>query len=75
VWYSPDGTTYKKIGTITAPARMGVIDTGGLASALDPDTANNCPVDLTSSLALLGTGQQGDADNYRTMCYIGGRES
>jgi hypothetical protein len=51
---------------------MGVIDSGGLASALDPDTANNCPVDLTSSLAMLGSGQQGDADNYRTMCYIGG---
>lgn len=72
VWFSPDGSTYKKVGVINAPARLGVLGLGGLATMLDPDTTNLCPVDLTSSLAALVSGQQGDADNYRTMCYIAG---
>lgn len=49
VWVSFDaGSTYQNIGEILGGARYGVL-TATFASGSDPDTANTCSVDLSSS--------------------------
>ncbi|HWR15176.1 MAG TPA: phage tail protein [Terriglobales bacterium] len=73
VWVSPDGTTYKQIegGTISSPARMGVL-TAPLASGSDPDTTHTLSVDLTQSRGTLSSGTVDDCDNFRTLCWVDG---
>ncbi len=71
VWTSYDGTTYKRVGLIINPARMGVL-AQQLASGNDPDTVNSVYVDLTESGGILAGGTQQDADLMATALYVGG---
>lgn len=71
IWASTDGTTYKAVGKIFTSARMGVL-TSALASHADPDTVDSFAVDLTQSFGQLSSGVAADADNFRTLCYVGG---
>lgn len=71
VWVSLDGTTYRQVGTVVNPARTGVLS-ANFPSGSDPDTVNSCQVDLSSSLGSLLAGTSSDADNYQTLCYVGG---
>jgi putative tail protein len=48
VWLSADGSSYRQIGTIHGPARMGVL-TASLAAGSDPDVTNTLAVDLSQS--------------------------
>lgn len=63
VWISLDGLAYSRIGSITAPARYGV-----LASAIGPD-APTFDVDMSISG---GTLQGGDAGRNVTLSWLGG---
>ena len=71
VWLSADNVTFKKVGTITAPARMGTLS-NTLAAGSDPDTAHTLSVDLSVSGGKLTTGTTADADNGRTLCFVDG---
>ena len=71
VWLSLDGASYSQVGTITAPARMGVT-----AAALpsygggNPDTADTLAVDLTESGGALASGSATDAQLGNTLCIV-----
>jgi PA14 domain/Putative phage tail protein len=70
MWVSYDGETYKQIGTIENPSRIGVLyDT--LATGSDPDTANNIVVQMVENSGALNAGSDTDADNLTTACYVG----
>jgi hypothetical protein len=60
IWTSLDGTSYKRLGLLGNPARM-----GGLAAQFpagsDPDTTDTCQVDLSESNGILYSGTQQDA--------------
>jgi hypothetical protein len=72
IWCSSDGgTTYKNVGTIRNPARMGTLHST-FASGSDPDTTNSLVVDLVENCAALEAGTSGDADNGNTMCFVDG---
>jgi hypothetical protein len=71
VWLSIDGNSYRQIGTIHGPARMGTL-TASLASGADPDVTNTLAVDLSQSAGTLTSGTQADADQYHTLCYVDG---
>jgi hypothetical protein len=72
IWVSSDGgSTYKQIGTIKAPARMGVLDST-FASGSDPDTTNSLVVDLVENCAAWEAGSSGDADYGNTQTFVDG---
>lgn len=71
VWLSSDNTTYTKFGTVTAPARHGVL-TATLAAGADPDSVNTLAVDLTVSAGALITVPLAQADALITRCYVDG---
>jgi hypothetical protein len=71
VWLSSDNTTYTKFGTITAPARHGVLS-APLAVGADPDSVNTLAVDLTVSAGALITVPPAQADALITLCYVDG---
>lgn len=71
IWLSSDDATYRRVGVITAPARMGVA-TKALPAAADPDAVNALEVDLSSSRGTLASGARADADARRTLCRLGG---
>jgi hypothetical protein len=71
VWVSQDGTTYKQVGTIRAPARLGEVHST-FASGSDPDTTNTLIVDLADNCQALEAGTTTDADNGTTMCFVDG---
>lgn len=71
VWASQDNATYRKLGVITNPARMGVLSSS-IASGADPDTTHTLAVDLTQSRGQLTGGSQADADNLTTLCWVDG---
>lgn len=71
VWVSFDDATYKKVGTISNPARHGTL-TAALASAADPDTVNTLAVDLSDSRGELVSGTLADRDDLRTLCWVDG---
>ena len=71
VWASFDGTSYKQVGQISNPARMGVL-AAQLAAGSDPDTADACQVDLRESQGVLFSGTQQDADLMATACFVDG---
>ncbi|MDE3038285.1 MAG: phage tail protein [Pseudomonadota bacterium] len=73
VWLSPDGVNYSMVGTITGPARMGVL-TAALASftGANPDNSHTLAVNLNESAGTLSSGSSADAAAYRTLCYCDG---
>jgi len=71
VWASSDGSTYRQIGTITSPARHGVL-TASLVAGTDPDTTHALAVDLTASRGQLLAGTNADADVGNTMLWVDG---
>ena len=71
VWVSQDGTKYQIAGTITAPARLGELDST-FASGSDPDTVNSLVVDLVNNSAALEAGTTLDADSSNTLCFVDG---
>lgn len=71
VWVSFDDATYKKVGTISNPARHGTLS-AVLASGADPDTVNTLAVNLTASRGELVSGTLADRDDLRTLCWVDG---
>jgi len=71
VWVSFDGVSYKQVGQVNNPARMGVL-AAQLAAGSDPDTVNSCQVDLSESRGVLFSGTQQDADLKATACFVDG---
>lgn len=71
VWVSDDGMSYQQVGTITNPAKHGVL-TSALAAGDDPDTTHTLYVDMAVSHGQLLSGTQADADNGNTLCWVGG---
>lgn len=71
VWVSDDGSSYQQVGTITNPARHGVL-AYALAAGDDPDTAHTLYLDMSASHGLLQSGTQADADNGNTESWLDG---
>lgn len=71
VWLSSDNVTYQQVGTITSPARMGVLATA-LASygGSNPDTTHSFDVDLAESDGVLVGVSATDAAAYVTLSII-----
>ena len=71
VWLSLDGSTFGKIGTVNAPARMGsttaVLPASGGAN---PDMADTLSVDLAESGGVLQSGSAADAAAGNTLCIL-----
>lgn len=70
VWASFDGTNYERVGSITGPARYGVL-TATLPSVADPDTTSVLKVNLTISGGALLPAATADADRDATLCLVG----
>jgi hypothetical protein len=66
-----DNVTYKQIGSITAPARLGVL-ASNFASGSDPDTTNSLVLNLVENSQALDGGTHTDADKDNTLCFLGG---
>jgi hypothetical protein len=58
------------VGTITQPARYGVVTANWPASA-DPDTTGNLSISLANSGGTLASGTVAQADADDTLCYVG----
>ena len=71
VWVSDIGDSYQQVGTITNPARHGVL-VNSLAAGSDPDTAHTLYLDMAPSHGQLLGGTQADADNGNTLCWLDG---
>jgi hypothetical protein len=71
IWVSDNDETYQQIGTIDSPARQGVLSSP-LSIGVDQDIVNTLAVDLSMSRSELLSGTRADADNYNTLCYVGG---
>jgi len=65
VWISIDGTDFNEIGTITSPARYGLL-TASFPPHADPDTADTLSVDLGWSGGALAGASQASVDNGAT---------
>jgi hypothetical protein len=73
VWLSADGTNYSMVGTITGPARMGVLtSTLGSFTGTNPDNSDTLAANLNESGGTLASGTPADAAAYRTLCYCDG---
>lgn len=73
VWISADGVNYSMVGTISGPARMGVLSAALPSfSGTPPDTTDTLGVNLNESAGQLTSGTSADASNYRTLCYCDG---
>lgn len=72
VYVSTDGgSSYAQVGTITNPARYGVL-TANLSTGVDPDTTHTLSVDLTASRGSISSGSTSDADGGVTQSYVDG---
>jgi hypothetical protein len=71
VWVSSDGNSYSYLGSITQPARQGVI-TNSLPVHGTPDETNVLGVNLSMSRGSLAGGTRQDADDFVTLCWIAG---
>ena len=71
IYVSYDGETYKQVGTINTPARIGVLY-DNLATGSDPDTTNTMVVEMVENSGALDAGSDSDADNLTTSCVVGG---
>jgi hypothetical protein len=71
VWLSLDGTSYAQIGTITAPAKQGIL-TASLPSysGTNPDTTDIVAVNMTESGGVLATATDLDAQLANTLCIV-----
>lgn len=74
VWVSNDDETYTRAGTITAPARYGVL-TAALPAGANPDTVHTLSVDLSPSGGTLTSATPSQADTLGTLAYIGSNGS
>jgi PA14 domain/Putative phage tail protein len=74
IWVSYDNETYKQVGTINTPARIGVLYST-LNSGSDPDTTNSIVVNMVENSGALDAGSDSDADNLTTACVVGGASS
>jgi hypothetical protein len=77
IWLSADGATYKSVGRITGPARMGVLAAAlpavsPAASGPTVDTADTLAVDLSPSNGQLISGTPADALALDTLCWVDG---
>ncbi|MET7242506.1 phage tail protein [Methylobacterium sp. EM32] len=71
VWISRDGASYAEIGTITAPARHGVLTAPLPApSTVNPDTASTLAVDLSRSGGVLAGASLADAQAAVTLALV-----
>lgn len=70
VWVSDDDATYAQVGTISAPARYGVL-TANFPAGSNPDTVNTLSVDLTISSATLTSATASQADAQQTLSFVG----
>ncbi len=71
VYVSSDDAVYKLAGRINGNARQGILSADFNIST-DPDTTENCDVNLTISRGELLSGTQNDADLGNTLCYVDG---
>ncbi|MDP3650530.1 MAG: phage tail protein [Rhodoferax sp.] len=71
VWASDDGTSYRRVGVITNPARHGTL-TSLLSSGSDPDTAHALNVELGACRGQLLPGTTADADMGNTLLWVDG---
>ena len=71
VWVSDDDTSYSMAGTVTNPARYGVL-TSNFPAHGDPDTVNTLSVDLSESGGSLSAATVAQADAGDTLTYVGG---
>lgn len=71
IWISETNEAYGYIGTLESPARQGVL-AAALPAGSDPDTDNALQVNMSLSRGELLSGSRVDADNYNTLCYVGG---
>ena len=73
VWAALASGSWQQIGTVTAPARMGVL-TGSLPAVSGWDTTSTLTVDLSESAGQLVPGSSTDADAQagRTLCWVDG---
>lgn len=71
IWVSQDQVNYLQVGTITQPARLGVLYSS-LATGSDPDTTHTMVVTLAENCQPLDAGSGTDADNGTTMCFVDG---
>ncbi|MDA8230339.1 MAG: phage tail protein [Magnetospirillum sp.] len=69
VWGSNDGVTYRRVGVVSNPARMGALS-AALPAGTDPDTVDTAMVDLTESSGALLSGTSADADLGHTACWV-----
>ena len=79
IWISRDNATYTAIGTVTAPARQGVLtaalpSVAGQVSTAPPflnmDMANTLAVDMSESNGVLNSAVTEDAENGITLCLV-----
>lgn len=71
VWASSDGTSYRRIGLITNPARHGTL-TAQLVAGADPDTTHSLAVELGACRGQLLPGTTADADAGNTLLWVDG---
>jgi hypothetical protein len=71
IWGSTDGVTYRRLGQMFGPSRMGVLQ-ATLPNVADPDTTSVLDVDLAQSHGVLLAGTQNDVDTYRTLFWVDG---
>ncbi|MBV8090356.1 MAG: phage tail protein [Alphaproteobacteria bacterium] len=72
VWISSDGNSYAFAGTVSGAATQGILTAGIGNTGGNPDTTDNCSVDLTESRGQLLSVSTTDAANLVTLCYMGG---
>jgi Putative phage tail protein len=77
IWMSEDGTNYVQITDVNGvnyqqgQCRMGAL-TAALPATASPDTTDTLSVSLQQSLGQLQTVTQTQAQQLRTLCYVGG---
>jgi hypothetical protein len=72
VWLSLDDVSYSQIGTITAPARQGLLSASlGSFSGTNPDATDTLGVNLAESGGVLSSGTVLDAQLGNTLCIVG----
>ena len=71
VWASTDNATYARIGTISNPARTGLL-TQVLPLGMPSDTVNTLSVDLSQSRGQLLSASAFDLQALNTLCWVGG---
>ena len=69
VWVSSDGATYKNVGSVTNPCRIGALSAAFPLGA-DPDTTDTLAVNLAESRGTMLSGSQADANLGNTSCWI-----